>query len=316
MKVKKVNKKSKVLKEPEFGCLTDIPSINISKGCIHRCVYCYARGFPETPEDHILLYQNIPDLLITELEKRRLKGEIPRWVTFSTASDPFQPGWAIQEITYKTTEILLKNKISVSFLTKGKIDEKFFPLFKEFSNQISITFGLISLNSKIHDIFEPKTASYLIRLRQIEKLKNIGIKIGIRIDPIIPYFTDSEKTVDSMFKRFKVLGIKEVSISYLILRPYVIDQMKKELPTKVFRRILLFYQGQPWMREISYALTKLCKPLYRKLKYKMFKEIGKVYGINIRICGCKNPDLPFEPCSSFRAKKRINEKRISLVGNL
>ncbi len=313
MWIKESIKKTKVLKEPDFGCLRGIPSINITKGCFHKCVYCYARGFPETPKEYVLLYKNIPDLLISELETRKEKGRVPKIVTFSTASDAFQPIDQVQRITFKTTEILLKNKIKVSFLTKGRINRSFFGLFKDFKDLVQVTVGIISLDNEVHDLFEPHSAPYLIRLRQLEELNKIGVSTSVRIDPVIPGITDREEHIDAMFKRFKVLGIKDVSVSYLVLRPYILDQFEESIPLEMRKKILSFYKGQVWMREISHALTKLVKTEYRKKVYRVFKTIGEFYGIRVHVCGCKNPDISFERCNPFRVDKKIlKNRRVSL----
>ena len=88
VRIIKEKRKSSLLKTPAFGCLKDTPSINLTRGCIHSCVYCYARGFSDAPppgEVH-LLYENLPEVLERELDRKR---KLPSWVSFSTASDPF-----------------------------------------------------------------------------------------------------------------------------------------------------------------------------------------------------------------------------------
>ena len=84
----KEKRKSSFLKTATFGCLKDTPSINLARGCIHSCVYYYARNFSDAPppDEVHLLYENLPEVLERELDRKR---KSPSWVSFNTASDPF-----------------------------------------------------------------------------------------------------------------------------------------------------------------------------------------------------------------------------------
>ncbi len=298
-----------VLKKPTFGCLKEIPSINITRGCLHRCVYCYARGFPETPKKGVYLYVNLPEKLIQELGNRRRRGTLPPAVAFSTASDAFQPHPEILEITFQAMERLLKTNIPVSFLTKGKIPERFWALFDTYAFLVQARFGLVSLDIGYHRFFEPRTASPYLRLKQMERSATLGLSPTVRIDPVIPGITDREETVESLIRHLANIGIKEVSVSYLVLRPAVVKQMQQELPRRLFQEILTYYRGQPWVKVITSATTKLARLEIRKQGYNLFKTIGRAYGLEVKICGCKNPDLPFESCTPWDIKKRDRRSR-------
>ncbi|MEW6193078.1 MAG: hypothetical protein AB1507_06960, partial [Bacillota bacterium] len=88
-KLVKKERRAQVLKSPAFGCFKGIPAVNVTRGCPHACVYCYARGFPEAPpRGEVHLYANLPEMLERELARKR---KLPAWVSFSTASDPFPP---------------------------------------------------------------------------------------------------------------------------------------------------------------------------------------------------------------------------------
>ncbi len=68
-------RKSKGLTKADFGCLKGIPTINVTRGCLFHCAYCYARGYSQAPPDgEVHLYINLPDLLQSELARKR---EIP-----------------------------------------------------------------------------------------------------------------------------------------------------------------------------------------------------------------------------------------------
>ncbi len=321
VKLIKVNRKSQILKRSIFGCLKDTPSINITKGCMHSCIYCYARGFTDAPQKgEIYLYQNLPEILEKELDRKK---KLPRWVSFSTASDAFQNIDEILDITYKSMKLLLERGIGISFLTKGFIPTDFIELFRKYTSvslfanegtkgSVRAKIGLVSLSEEYRNLFEPYAASTFQRLLNIRNLINAGIDVTVRIDPIIPTITDSENSIEYLFNRLKSEGIRNIAISYLVMRPTIMNFFC-ELPSNIYRNILRHYLGQPWQSVITSARTRLLPKNIRLSRYSQIKKIAQNYGIDCKICGCKNPDLPWEFCSPWIEKRETVERQISLV---
>src|SRR5512147_659206 len=97
-------RKGKILTPPHFGCLNGIPTLNITSGCIFQCVYCYARGYRQSPrKGEVHLYVNLSSLLAEEIRRKR---KIPSWVILNTSSDCFQPHPDILSLTYDVMKIL------------------------------------------------------------------------------------------------------------------------------------------------------------------------------------------------------------------
>lgn len=289
----KTIKRSSILKRSVFGCLRDTPSINITRGCLHSCVYCYARGFSGAPpKGEVHLYQNLPELLEKELSKKRRP---PLWISFSTASDAFQDIDEILMTTFSCMKLILERGIGISFLTKGYIPSDFIELFKKYPERVRARIGIVSLDEEYRRLFEPFSAPFVQRLGNVKNLQEAGIKVSVRIDPVIPTITDPEDALEPLFSRLKKLGVKEISVSALVLRPSILEFLR-ELPSAIRQRIFKLYQGEPWQRVITSARTRLLPRELRNSIYKKFREIGKRYGLNLRICGCKNPDLPWESC--------------------
>ena len=300
MKLLREERKTPVLKPPSFGCLSTIPSINITRGCAFQCVYCYARGFTSAPpKGKVYYYHNLPDLVERELERRSKRGRLPVWVTFSTSSDPFQPFDETLSIAYRVMETLLKRGIGISFLTKGHIPDEFIHLFSRHRSKVRARIGLTSLDERYRDLFEPFSALPLKRMENMAKLKEVGIDVALRMDPLIPGVTDRVEVVEGLLGEVSRIGIGEVSASYLVMRPYLTGQLWRELPKAVAGRILKAYQGQPYQRVITSARTRLLPRDLREEGYRRVKGICLALGMRCHICGCKNPDLPWEFCNPW-----------------
>lgn len=299
-KIIEVLRKGRLLSPAHFGCLEGIPTINITNGCLFRCSYCYARGYSQTPKNkEVYLYKNIPDLLKHELLTAR---KIPDCVILNTSSDCFQSHPDILQVSQKTMEILLNHGISISFLTKGIIPDYFLSLFSRFPNQILIQIGVVSLSESYWKSYEPGTPPPKERLENIDRLKEIGIIPEVRIDPIIPFVTDKDSDIRLLFEKLREKGVKNVTLSYLHLRPAIERQLMKELPYLHQRLLDLCFKTQQWRPVGSSTKTKLIPRLLREKGYRRFKEIAKEFEINTSVCQCKNPDLEADLCGSGKAK--------------
>lgn len=173
MQIEFVERKSAVLSPSSLACLSDTATINLTAGCAHGCIYCYANGYSCRPENNqIRVYSNLLPNLQNELKRKR---KLPKRVYFSPSSDLFQPVPEILAIAYNLLKYLLENDFIVSFLTKGVIPESHFELFQKYPNQVNAQIGLISCNEEVQKIFEPQAAKSSIRVKQISRLIEFGI---------------------------------------------------------------------------------------------------------------------------------------------
>ncbi len=298
-------RKAKVLTPSQFGCLRGIPTLNITNGCIFRCTYCYARGYSRAPEAGIVeLYANLPDLLKTELSRKR---KVPSWVILNTSSDCFQTHPDILGVTYEVVDLLLGREIGISFLTKGSIPHRFTQLFGRSPDKVFAQIGMVSLADRYWKAYEPGTPSPEERLENIQRLKAVGIVPEVRIDPVIPFVTDTESVMESLFRRLSDSGVKRVTLSYLHLRPAIHRQLVEELSPLHRRLIESCFSTQEWKTVGSSSMSKLLPPSLRERGYQRIRRIAEQFGITASICQCKNPDLKGDLCGSGRVKGMLKE---------
>jgi len=299
-------RKGKVLTPARFGCLEGIPTLNITNGCIFECAYCYARGYSQAPQKgDVQLYVNLPDLLREELLRKKV---IPQWVILNTSSDCFQHHPDILNMTYEVFRILVDRGIGISFLTKGLIPHRFFDLLRISPEKIFTQIGLVSLSERYWKLYEPGTPSPEERLQNVQGLKEIGILPEVRIDPIIPFVTDTDIEATTLFRRLQEKGVKRVTLSYLHLRPAIERQLMKEL-SPLHRKVMeSCFKAREWKAIGSSTRTKLLPTVIRERGYERMKEIGERFGITASVCQCKNPDLEGNLCGSGRARMAAGKR--------
>jgi DNA repair photolyase len=298
MKIVEIERKTPVLHKAQFGCLRHTYTLNVSRGCEFMCVYCYARGYPNAPPPgEIFLYKNLPEKLSAELGSPRIRAKV-HWVSFNTATDCFQTHPAVQDLTFAAMKMLLEKSVGFSFLTKGRIPERFINLFSGYPDRIHPTVCLVSVTSGYQELFEPQAASPSERLENIDRLQEAGLKVHVRVDPIIPFITDDRESISELCSALTARGIKKVTLSYLHIRPAILEQLSHELPRTQFVLLKSCFGNRPWRGSTNFIQSRLAAPGIRKGGYERFKAIAKDFGIAPLICACKNPDMEGRICST------------------
>jgi len=294
------NRKSNVLTPSQLRCLSKIPTINITLGCLHNCIYCYTKGYSQYPGDgEVILFANTAEKLSEELSRKRKK---PEAVYFCPSCDPFQPIKQILDQTYKTMETLLKASIGVQFLTKAILPADFIELFTGFSNLVYAQVGLTCVDDNIRKIFEPGTGSVSEKIATMKNLVEIGVATGARADPLIYGVMDSDKSLGNLFSAIAKVGIKEAAINYLFLRPTIKESIKKNLSDKkLLSTLLVPYSSGPKLpiglkNSKGIALPKEV----REKAFRRIRNIASDFGLAVHICVCKNSDITNESCHITR----------------
>ncbi len=284
-------RKSAVLSSSSLACLKSIPAINLTSGCAHSCLYCYARGYSTYPgEGKLVFYGNTLEKLKSEITRKRSK---PWSVYFSPSSDIFQPIPEVLELGYSILEFLFSKGIGVAFLTKGHIPDKTMKLLLNHADKVRAQIGIITYDDNIRRVFEPNAASVDLRLRQIRKLVAGGIEVEARLMPILPGITDSPDSVEILFKAIAGTRVRRASISTLFLRPAIVESLIRCAPNERFEQILLsLYKNS--RRLAVHAERSSVIPLPRQNReeiYTRIKKVARKYNIDVSVCGCMNPDI-------------------------
>ena len=79
--VRFTERRGAVLTPSGLACLAGVPTVNVSVGCAHRCVYCYGRGYSQYPgERAVLVYRDTAARVEKELARKRRRPAVwERW---------------------------------------------------------------------------------------------------------------------------------------------------------------------------------------------------------------------------------------------
>ena len=293
----RAERKSSVLTPSSLACLSAVPTINLTAGCLHGCAYCYIRSYRNYPgESTIILYENTLEKLQNELVRRRTK---PQAVYFSPSSDLFQPAPEVLELAEAVLKFLFSQSIGVAFLTKGHLPDGILRLLAEHAELVRAQIGIISLDEDIVRAFEPHAASPRRRLQQLEALIAAGVPTEARLDPILPTLTDAPDAAERLFAALAQIGVKRAAASVLFLRPTVLRSLKRNVSDRKMLASLLdvYRDGQQELMRGSPLPIQEPPCEARRETFARMWAAAQAHGIELSICACKNPDLARGSCN-------------------
>jgi DNA repair photolyase len=291
------DRRGAVLTPSQLPCLGRTPTVNLTAGCAHGCLYCYGRSYSQYPgEGAVVVYANTLNKLREELRRKRVK---PDFVYFSPSSDAFQPVEAVLRLTYEVFALLLGQGIGVAFVTKGAIPPEHLSLLTAHAGLVRAQVGLISHDETVLRVFEPRCAPLDVRLRHIERLIGAGIETEVRLDPILPGVTDDSGTFHTLFGMLRAVGVRRVALNVLYLRPVIVKSLRNGVAdSRLAEGLFNRYTPGMWMRVCGGRFSQTALPkVEREAIFSRATEAAKSYGLECRFCGCMNPDLWSGSCN-------------------
>lgn len=294
------DRKSNALTPSRLRCLSYLPTLNMTAGCVHGCAYCYIRGYSRYPgDDTVVVYRNTADRVERELNRiLKREDDLPKAVYFCPSSDAFMPIEAVLDQSYRSMSLLLDRGIGVQFVTKGAIPDRFFDLFAQHPRLVAGQVGLTTLKDCLNAAIEPRAAPAQRRMTDLGRLIRIGVAASLRADPLIHGVTDDDASLNSLFAAAVKHLVRDVSASYLFLRPAIVASLKRNIQDPELRRRILapFNGAQRYpIRGSDSTGTSLPTEL-RRAELERVRGIADRNGLQLRICGCKNADLTGSKC--------------------
>ncbi len=241
--------------------------INPYIGCMHSCLYCYARfmkrftGHLEDWGKFVDVKINAPDLIPTKTNKY-----IGKSIFLSSVTDAYLPF----ERKYKLTRRILKKLINLQpnlgIQTKSDLVLRDIDLFKQFKN-CEIGFTITTLDDNLRKEIEPFTSPIQKRIEALEKLKEAEIKSYVFIGPILPFLTNWKEII---------LKTKHCSSLYMLenlnIRGSIWESLKKWLkekhPELIKKYEHIYFSKNDYWNKVEEEIKQFCKE--QKVNYNIY----------------------------------------------
>lgn len=250
-------------------------TMNLYRGCQHGCIYCDSRSACYQKEDFsdIEIKANSIPLLRSELASKKKKGTIG----FGSMSDPYMEIEKTRRLSRQALEVLHEFRFPVHLLTKSELVVRDIDLFKKLSSvYCAISFSFSTPYNSIASKIEPGASLPDRRFAALEQLRKHNIYAGITYMPILPFITDTVKSVKTLVQQAYSAGVCYI-LPYVGVtlrdgsRDYFYDKLKMLNPSLVQKYKETF--GQDYM----------CHSPREQELYAVFYEQCATYGIATEI---------------------------------
>jgi DNA repair photolyase len=234
-------------------------SLNPYTGCVHRCAFCYVRGFErraDRPSDDrygtdIRVKTNIVEVLRRELGRRSWRRET---VAVGAATDPYQPAEGRYRLTRGCLEALGDARTPVDLITRGPLILRDIDVLAEASRRASVrvTVSIATLDDRLAGRLEPGVAPPARRLRAIRALTDAGIAAGVALAPVMPGLTDDPAAMRAVLIAAREAGAVHAWSTLLNLRAgtreHFLEVLAREWPEELERYRRLYPPGLGYLR--------------------------------------------------------------------
>jgi DNA repair photolyase len=200
-------------------------TVNCYTGCLHGCLYCYARymkrftGHTEPWGQFVDVKVNAPYVLEKEL-RRRPQGR----VIMSSVCDGWQPLERKYKLSRRCLSLLLHYGFHVTILTKSSFVRDDLDILEGTDVEIGAT--LTTMDESLREKIEPGASPTIERIKMLREAADRGIKVWVFLGPFMPFLSDSPENMDALFKSLSGLKLERIYFDKLNPRPGVWRNIK------------------------------------------------------------------------------------------
>jgi DNA repair photolyase len=178
------------------GILSSKNGMNISRGCIHGCIYCDARSkcyHIDHEFEDVEIKINAPELLEQKLKTKRKKCIIGT----GAMSDPYIPIIENLHNIRSCLELIEKYGFGLAIQTKSNLILKDMDLLRKINKNAKciVEITLTTFDEKLCKIIEPNVSTTKERFEVLKTMRDNNIQTIVWLSPILPFINDTKENL-------------------------------------------------------------------------------------------------------------------------
>lgn len=210
-------------------------NMNLYRGCQHRCIYCDSRSQCyriDRFDQDILVKANAPELLRSELARKRVKGTIGT----GSMNDLYMPLEKKLNLTRRALEIIATFRFPVHVITKSDLVLRDTDVLQQIGQiYAAVSFTITTANDDLGKQVEPGAPPPSARFHALEKLAERGIYAGVTLMPVLPFLQDDPQNIRAIVQRAADSGAQYIIASFGVTlrdrqRAYFYNELDRRFP--------------------------------------------------------------------------------------
>lgn len=195
--------------------------VNCYTGCLHNCVYCYAR-FMKRFSGHEEPWGRFVDAKINapEVLAREVRRKAPGRAFVSSVCDAYQPAEKRYSLTRECVKILIDSGFHAGILTKSKLVTRDFDILQGHSN-CDVGCTLTTMDEQLRFRIEPGASPTRERIAVLEEACSRSITAWAFLGPFMPGLSDTDEALDALISSIAHIPLSQIIADKLNPRPGV-----------------------------------------------------------------------------------------------
>lgn len=262
-------------------CTGERMLLNPYNGCSVGCIFCYARALPGPyfklfdREGIVTVFEDFDRVIARQIDSI----SVASCGYLSPVSDPFQEVNKRYMLSEKIVEVFVTRNIPIEFVTKCVVPDRVISMIAKQRHSFG-QFSLSTIREELRSNLMSGGATVDQIFESMVKCATVGIPVVLRIDPVIPYLTDSEGEIRELIQRGIDSGAKHIVGSVM--------DVPIKIANEVFAKFKLFGVG------FVYDLERLYKERignylhasvdYRKRIFDRMRNLCDRLGATFALC--------------------------------
>jgi len=204
-------------------------------------------------------------------EAAKLRGEL---ISIANSSDPYPNLETKTGLMRKCLEILSRRDCKIQIVTKLSLVVRDVGFLKKVPSMITLT--ITTENDNISRILEPHAPSPSERIETAEILVEKGIRVSIRVDPIIPFVNDNP---ENLIRTLASIGVRHITSLTYKIKPDNWQRLSMVMPKTAEKLRPLYLEKGEKIGRTTYLPKKLRLELMKKVSVS-----AENYGIRFGTC--------------------------------
>lgn len=190
------------------GILSRYNGMNISRGCLHGCIYCDARSKCYNMDhefEDVEIKANAPKLLEEAIKKKREKCMIGT----GAMSDPYIPIPENLNNIRTCLEIIEKYGFGLAIQTKSRLILRDLEILKRINNKAKcvVEVTLTTYDERLCGIIEPNVSTTKERFDVLKTMRDNGIQTVVWLSPVLPFINDTRDNLTGILNYCTEAGV-------------------------------------------------------------------------------------------------------------
>jgi len=236
--------------------------VNCYVGCMHGCIYCYAR-FMRRFTEHVEPWGKFLDARVNapEILAREVKRKAPGRVFVSSVCDAYQPAEKRYGLTRECLKILIDAGFHPGILTKSRLVTRDFDILQGHTN-CDVACTLTTMDEELRFRIEPGASPTWERIAALEEACDRGINTSAFLGPFMPALSDTDEGLDALIGAIAPLPLTHFYADKLNPKPglwhSIVPFLRHSHPDLIDLYRRLFYEPEEY--------RAYCEDLGRRLR--------------------------------------------------